>query len=96
MNFFDILTLFCLLSSSIFFLGGTIGLLRFPDLYTRIHAPTKADNLGLGLLILGLCFQAESVATVAKLILIWIMALIVSASTGQLIASYGLEKEGKE
>ena len=37
-----------------FFLAGTVGLLRFPDTITRLHALTKADNLGLGLIILGL------------------------------------------
>ena len=33
-----------------FFLAGTVGLLRFPDTLTRLHALTKADNLGLGLI----------------------------------------------
>jgi monovalent cation/proton antiporter MnhG/PhaG subunit len=37
-----------------FFLAGTVGLLRFPDTLTRLHALTKADNLGLGLIMLGL------------------------------------------
>ena len=37
-----------------FFLAGTVGLLRFPDVYTRLHALAKVDNLGLGFLLLGL------------------------------------------
>ncbi|MGB9018202.1 MAG: monovalent cation/H(+) antiporter subunit G [Pseudolabrys sp.] len=32
----------------------TIGLLRFPDTLTRLHALTKVDNLGLGLIVFGL------------------------------------------
>ncbi|NIM31017.1 MAG: cation:proton antiporter, partial [Pseudomonas stutzeri] len=37
-----------------FFLAGTLGMLRFPDVYTRLHALTKADNLGLGFIASGL------------------------------------------
>ena len=58
-----------------FYLAGTLGLLRFPDTFSRLHALTKADNLGLGLLALGLAFQAGGWADVAKLALIWVLAL---------------------
>ena len=40
-------------------LAGTVGLLRFPDALTRLHALTKADNLGLGLIVLGLLPRAD-------------------------------------
>lgn len=43
-----------------FYLAGTVGLMRFPDVYTRLHALTKADNLGLGFVVLGLALQAGS------------------------------------
>ena len=39
---------------------GTVGLLRFPDTLTRLHALTKADNLGLGLVVVGLLPQTGS------------------------------------
>jgi len=43
-----------LLGVGIFFLlVGSIGLLRFPDFYTRLHATGKCDTLGGGLIILG-------------------------------------------
>jgi len=42
------LSILLLLAGAVFFLAGTLGLLRFPDVYTRLHALTKADNLGLG------------------------------------------------
>jgi multicomponent Na+:H+ antiporter subunit G len=45
-----------------FYLAGTIGLLRFPDVYARLHALTKADNLGLGCIVLGLAVQADTLA----------------------------------
>ena len=69
-----------------FFVLGTVALLRFPDLYTRLHALTKADNLGLGLVVLGLAVQAESAAAAVKLVLIWLLVMLASASVSHLIA----------
>lgn len=45
---------FLILSGAAFFLVGTIGLLRLPDLYARVHTATKCDALGAGLILLGL------------------------------------------
>jgi multicomponent Na+:H+ antiporter subunit G len=69
-----------------FFLVGTLGILRFPDVYTRIHALTKADNLGLGLIVFGLLLGADSVPVALKLLLVWGLALIASATAGYLVA----------
>jgi len=82
----DILTSLLLIAGAVFFLGGTIGLFRFPDVYTRLHALTKADNVGLGLMMAGLSLQADSLATVGKLLLIWLLVLLASASVAHLIA----------
>lgn len=76
-----------LCAGGFFFLAGTAGLLRFPDVYTRLHALTKVDNVGLGLLVLGLALRADSAAAVAKLIVIWLLALVASASAAYLIAN---------
>ncbi len=76
-----------LISGGIFFLAGTLGLLRFPDIYTRLHALTKADNVGLGLIVAGLALQAESLAAAGKLLLIWVFALIAGASVAHLVAA---------
>ncbi|MBU0483444.1 MAG: monovalent cation/H(+) antiporter subunit G [Proteobacteria bacterium] len=76
----------------LFFISGTIGLLRFPDIYTRLHAMTKADNVGLGLLVLGLSCQADSWQTVARLIFIWILVLIASSASCHLVARSALQK----
>lgn len=70
-----------------FFFAGTVGLLRFPDTLSRLHALTKADNLGLGLLVAGLVLQVESVAVAVKLVLVWILALLASAVSCYLIAN---------
>lgn len=71
---------------TLFFLSGTLALLRFPDLFTRLHALTKADNLGLGLIILGLVLHSDSPAISLKLLFIWLLVLLASASVSHLIA----------
>lgn len=43
---------FCLLAGAFFALVGAIGLLRFNDAMTRLHAPTKVGTLGIGSLLL--------------------------------------------
>ena len=49
----DMLAGVLIAAGTIFYLAGSIGLLRLPDTYCRLHALTKADNLGLGLLVAG-------------------------------------------
>lgn len=72
---------------AIFFLAGTVGLLRFPDALTRLHALTKADNLGLGLIAAGLALQAGSWVVVVKLVFIWLLVLLGSATVSSMIGS---------
>ncbi len=87
MSMTEILTSILLIAGAVFFLAGTIGLLRFPDVYTRLHALTKADNVGLGLVVAGLALQAESWAVVGKLLLIWLLVLLAGASVAHLMAA---------
>ena len=88
----EFLTLLLLLAGAVFFLAGTVGLLRFPDVYTRLHALTKADNVGLGLVVAGLVLQAESWAAMGKLLFIWLLVLLASASVAHLVARTALRK----
>lgn len=74
-----------LLAGASFFLAGTLGLLRFPDAHARLHALTKADNLGLGLVVAGLLVQADAAAEAAKLVVLWLLVLLSSATTAYLI-----------
>lgn len=75
-----------------FFFAGTVGLLRFPDVYCRLHAVTKADNVGLGLVILGLVLQAESWAVAGRLLMTWLLVLGASATVAHLIARASLRR----
>ncbi len=83
-------TLILFLCGSFFFLAGTVGLLRFPDAHSRLHALTKADNLGLGFVVVGLALQAGALATVVKLVAIWVLAILASATASYLIANSSL------
>lgn len=82
----DLLTLVAVTAGAFFFFAGTVGLLRFPDTLTRLHALTKADNLGLGLVVAGLLPQTGSVLTALKLVVVWLLVLLASATSSQLIA----------
>jgi len=88
----DVFSALLLFTGAIFFLAGTVGLLRFPDLYTRRHALTKADNVGLGLIVAGLALQAESWAVAGKLVLIWWLVLFAGAAVSYLISRGALER----
>lgn len=81
----DLYTLALVSLGAVFFLAGTVGLLRFPDTLTRLHALTKADNLGLGLVVLGLLPQVPWTTTALKLVAVWLLALLAGATAGQLL-----------
>ena len=79
-----------------FYFAGTVGLLRLPDLYCRLHALTKADNLGLGLLVSGLILKVSDPLVALKLLLIWVLVMAASAAGGQLIAEYSRRAEREQ
>ncbi len=60
----------CLLSGGLFVVAGGIGLLRFPDFFTRLHAASVTDTLGAALILLGLMMQSGFSHASVKLILI--------------------------
>ena len=82
----DIFTMIAVVAGAAFILAGTVGLLRFPDAISRLHALTKADSLGLGLIVLGLLPRTHSVLGAAKLVLVWGLVMVAGATVAQLIA----------
>ncbi|MFZ0105855.1 MAG: monovalent cation/H(+) antiporter subunit G [Thiobacillus sp.] len=89
----DLWTVLAVTAGAILFLAGTTGLLRFPDAYARLHALTKADNLGLGLVVLGLLPQVDSVSAGLKLLCIWALVMLSGATASQLIARVLLRRD---
>ncbi len=83
---FDIFTITTVSAGVFFFFAGTIGLLRFPDTLTRLHALTKADNLGLGLIVFGLLPRVGGPLSALKLLAVWILVQFSGAMVTQLIA----------
>jgi multicomponent Na+:H+ antiporter subunit G len=88
------------LAGAFFFVAGTAGLLRFPDVYSRLHALTKADNLGLGLVVAGLAIAAGDWATRVQLIVVWILVLAAAATVchvlGRAALDHGVEPWRRE
>jgi multicomponent Na+:H+ antiporter subunit G len=82
----DLFSIVAIGAGAFFYLAGTVGLLRFPDSYTRLHALTKADNLGLALVVIGLLPQVGGVLAASKLVLVWLLVMLSSAAVSQLIA----------
>lgn len=70
----DILVAFFILLGAIFILIAAIGLIRFKDLYSRMHATTKATSFGLLLLIIGVSifFHSEIVWLKGLMVIIFI------------------------
>lgn len=92
MTALDLLSGVLLLAGLGFFVAGTIGLLRFPDLYSRLHALTKADCLGLGLTVLALMIRSDSWGEVVKLGLTWVLVLVASTTVCFLVGHEALRR----
>jgi multicomponent Na+:H+ antiporter subunit G len=89
----DIFTIVAICAGAVFFMAGTVGLLRFPDSFTRLHALTKADNLGLGLIVLGLVPQANGLLGGMKLVAVWVLVQLAGATVAQIVA-HALRRRG--
>ena len=68
--FLDILSWICIIAGSFFGITGGVGLFRFPDFYTRMHAASITDTLCAGLIVLGLMLQSTSEMMIFKLLLV--------------------------
>ncbi len=87
------IALLFLLAGCAFYLAGTIGLLRFPDVFCRLHALTKADNVGLGLVCVGLALLSGQARVASMLLLIWLVGLLAATVSAHLIARHAYERD---
>lgn len=88
MNWADPVTVGLVLVGCGFFVAGTVGLVRFPDTLSRLHALTKADNLGLGFICLGLAVRDGTLSGITILVLVWLLALFAATVSAFLIARW--------
>jgi multicomponent Na+:H+ antiporter subunit G len=92
----NILVAVVLILGLAFFLGGTVGILRFPDFYTRLHAAGKLDTLGSLLAMIALAlFNLEaltvaSLLTSAKFMLAVVFLFLASPTATHAIADAGI------
>jgi multicomponent Na+:H+ antiporter subunit G len=88
----DTLAILAIFSGLFFFLSGSIGLLRLPDLFTRLHALAKADNVGLALVALGVIILEPAVVNDIKIVIIWLLVMAASAISSHLVARHALRE----
>lgn len=88
----DVASVFFLIVGLFFFCSGTVGLLRFPDVFTRLHALSKADTLALGMICASLALQSGSLLMTLKLLLISLLVTVAGATSASLIASAALAR----
>ncbi|MFC1457073.1 monovalent cation/H(+) antiporter subunit G [Microvirga arabica] len=93
MTWTDLAVRLLLFSGLFFYAAGAIGLLRFPDATSRLHALTKADNVGLGFVALAAALQWGSVAVAAKIAAVWLFAIIAAGASAQLMARIARQED---
>ena len=74
-NIADFLAGTCLISGSFLSLAAGVGLLRFPDLLSRMHAATKPQVLGLLLILAGTALRLQNTIDITTLVLVGIFQL---------------------
>lgn len=82
----DVLSGVLLAAGALLLLSGAVGLLRFPDFYTRIHAAGITDSAGAGLILLGLLAQGAGWATGIRLLIIMVFLAVTSPTATHLLA----------
>ena len=92
----DILVVLFLFVGLFFFTGGAVGILRFPDFYSRLHPAGKLDTLGLLLSLIGLAlynlhhFTLGAVLTSLKILLIVVFVFLASPTATHAIVDAGI------
>ncbi len=74
----NLLSSLCLLVGSFLCLSGGIGILKFPDFYTRMHAAGVTDTLAAAMILIGLMLQNPDLLIIIKLVIILLITLFIS------------------
>lgn len=86
----EIASALCLLAGAFFCVVGGIGLLRMPDLFTRMHAASVTETLGAGLILLGLILLAGFTLVTVKLLMIGLLIFFASPTASHALARAAL------
>ena len=79
----------CLLGAVLCIIG-TIGVLRFPDVYTRLHAASITDTSGAGFVLLGMALMAPDWIVVVKIVCVLIFLMLTSATSSHALVNAAL------
>ena len=82
----DVVSWAAILAGGVFALIGAYGMLRLPDVYTRMHGAGMVDTLGSGLILVGLMFQAGLTLVTVKLILVLVFIFFTSPTSTHALA----------
>lgn len=95
--FTEWLVIILLIIGSFFLLVGSIGLVRLPDFFTRLHAPTKASTLGIGSILVAsaLYFSVTQSGLSVKELVITLFLFITAPITAHMMAKSALHMEKK-
>jgi len=86
MSILDVITFILLLAGSFFMLIASIGMIRLPDFYTRMHAGGKADTLGQGLIFLALIIYEGFTLISLKMLIIFAFIFIANPTATHAVA----------
>ena len=86
----DMISALCLLLGSFLCLSGGVGIIRFPDFYTRMHAVGVTDTLAAAMILIGLMLQNPEVLVLLKLLMILAMTLFISPTASHALAKAAL------
>ncbi|UQU62704.1 monovalent cation/H(+) antiporter subunit G [Couchioplanes caeruleus] len=81
----DIVAGACLVSGAVLSLAAGVGLLRFPDLLSRMHAATKPQVLGLLLILAGAAVRLHNVIDVTTLVLVGVFQLVTAPVAAHMV-----------
>ena len=82
-----------LLIGSFLCLSGGLGLLRFPDFYTRMHAVGVTETLATAMILIGLMLQSPDTLVLLKLMVILIMTLFISPTASHALAHAAIQND---
>ncbi len=88
-DFIDVLSIIFILVGALMSLAATVGLLRFPDLMSRMHAATKPQVLGLLLLLVAVGLQQRDWAVLPVLLVAWIFQLLTVPVSAHMVGRAG-------
>jgi multicomponent Na+:H+ antiporter subunit G len=76
----------CLFIGSFLSISGGVGILRFPDFYTRMHAVGVTDTLGTAMILIGLMILSTDLLVFAKLVIVLLLTFITGPTTSHVLA----------